>query len=115
APLAGGFGPADEGGVGAFDHLLLLLVLDFLGRFLPVEVQVPSGRNEPQADRSTGGKEERAAIAVIIFGAEVLLDGGVGEVAGGDHMGGHRAAEAFAGAAGLGKVNFDEAAVLAGK
>ncbi len=112
ARLTGLLGPIDERGVAVLPHFLRLLVEQLLGHFFPGEAQVAHRGNGAQADGAARRKQQGAGVAVVVFGAEPVFDGPVGEVAGGEDVGQGNARDP-AGAAALGQVDFDEAAVAA--
>lgn len=112
--FADGGGPADEGVTETFADLLLLLVEHLLRGFLPLEAEVAFGGDEPQADGAAGGEEDGAGVVVVLDVAEEVLDGFVGEVAGGEDVG-KLEVRAAGLLIGLGEVKFEERAVATGE
>jgi hypothetical protein len=86
APFASRTGPSQQGGPDALAHFLLLFVQLLLGRFLPGEAQVAHRGYHPQAD---GAPRRHPRVTLPFAGvsaAQVLLDGGVRQVACGENV-----------------------------
>jgi hypothetical protein len=112
--LAGRCRPVEEGLAEAVADLLLLFVQALLGHFLPGEPEVADGGDESQADAAAGREEEGSGELKVGVLIEEGLNGLVGEVAGGDQVGGWGAG-GLARATAFGEVDFEEGTVLSGE
>ena len=114
ASLAGGLGPADQGGVLAHLHLLLAFVQHLLVGFLPGEAQVADHRHQPQTDRPARRERHPGAVGEVERPVAPVRQRLVGGVAGGVDVR-HRNAGDPRGFAAFGQMRLEERPVPAGQ
>ena len=114
APFAAAACPLNESGMKAGADLLLLFIEHLLRHFLPGKAEVAHHGDEAEADAAAGREQHRAGILVVRGLLQVIRNGIMGEIAGGEDVRDWGSGE-LADAAAFGEVHFDEGAVTPGK
>ena len=70
----------------ALQHFLRLLVEKLLGHLIPREAEVTQCRDQAQPDDTSGRQKHIAFVAIGVFPFQILPDGLMREIAGGDDM-----------------------------
>src|SRR5437660_1576330 len=91
-----------------------LLISDLLRHLLPQKAKIMHRRNHSQANRATGGKQQRTFVTVIALHLQKLLDRSMSQIARGENVR-ERNTHFFESFPAFRQVRFNKCSMLAGQ